>query len=527
MYLVEVSQLPDKKTGVPRTVIIGAGAVGLYTAGQLAKRGRQVVLIEAGDSQLSSFSSDSWRSIGRSHSGIRLGRGRNLGGTTSLWGGQLVEFQPIDFAGRDWLPGSKWPVRYEELAPYYTPTYLNLGMSSKILKDDDVWRGVGTRQPNLGPDFEVFLTRWLGIPNFASLFAEQIHSDPNLLVVASHTAVGFSGNGARMERVRVVDNRNRQHTIEGDTFLLAAGTIENARLLLHAARDPQWLAPWRENKNVGLYFQDHLAGDLGAFHPADKRTFFRTFANIIHARHKFQPKIRMRNEVLVRERIYNIHGFFAFESEISEHMVFLKQFLRAALYTRKLTGVDDLFRKSTGIVRFLLPLMWKYVWDHRIFVPTTSKTRLVAQGEHAPSPSSRITIDNSFTEASGLPRVILDWRLGEDELPALRDFAVRLRDALRAAGIGELKLDEDLLTLNPAFLDRMGDIYHNSGGAIMGESDQDGVVDKNLRVFGTDNFYIGGASVFRTTSNANVTFTALAFATRLVDHLTGTPASDS
>lgn len=26
MYLVEVSQLPDKKTGVPRTVIIGAGA---------------------------------------------------------------------------------------------------------------------------------------------------------------------------------------------------------------------------------------------------------------------------------------------------------------------------------------------------------------------------------------------------------------------------------------------------------------------------------------------------------------------
>jgi choline dehydrogenase-like flavoprotein len=45
-------------------------------------------------------------------------------------------------------------------------------------------------------------------------------------------------------------------------------------------------------------------------------------------------------------------------------------------------------------------------------------------------------------------------------------------------------------------------------------------VDRNLRVFGTDNLYVIGASIFPTTSNANTTFTALTFTTRLIDHLT-------
>ena len=54
----------------------------------------------------------------------------------------------------------------------------------------------------------------------------------------------------------------------------------------------------------------------------------------------------------------------------------------------------------------------------------------------------------------------------------------------------------------------------------MADSEQSGVVDKNLRVFGTENLYVIGASVFPTSSNANTTFTALTFTTRLVDHLT-------
>lgn len=504
-----------------RVVVVGAGAVGLYAAAQLANRGRQVVLIEAGRSDLSRFGAETYTSVGRSHTGIRLGRARNLGGTTSLWGGQLVEFQPIDFAGRDWMAGSRWPVTYEEIAPYYLPTYRNLGMPARILDDDEIWHGISCSRPSLGPDFEVFLTRWMGVPNFAELFARQIQSDPLLSVLTGHSAVGFRGNGGRLTAVRVVADDGQEQWIEGGAFILAAGTIENARLLLHAAQDSSWEAPWRGNENTGRYFQDHLGGPIGAVAPADKRKFFRMFSNLLYGGNKFQPKIRMTNEILTRQAIYNTQAFFAFESEISEHLVYLKQFLKAALYGRKPAGLGDLFRRSAGTARYLVPLMWKYVWDHRVFVPSSAKIVMQVQAEHAPCAESRILIDEDRRDVFGLPQVILDWRLGGDELASIRSFAIQIGQAMQGAGMGELKIDEDLLALNPGFLAKLGDTYHQSGGAIMGTSEQDGVVDRNLRVFGTENLYVTGASVFRTTSNANVTFTAVALTTRLVDHLTG------
>jgi len=519
MY-VDVNQIASS-TPTSRVVVIGAGAVGLYAASQLAARGRHVVVIESGDSHLGSFPAESYTTVGRPHTGIRLGRSRSLGGTTNLWGGQLVEFQPIDFDGRAWMPGSKWPVRYDEIAPYYKPTYQNLGMPMHLLDDDEVWRGVSCNRPDLGPEFEVFFTRWMGTPNFAELFARQIQTDEKIFVLTGFTAVGFRGNGPRLEAVRVTNDKGQTHWIEADTIILAAGTIENSRLLLHTAQDPGWHAPWAGNQNIGRFFQDHLGGNIASFEPANKREFFKMFANIVYAGYKFQPKIRMENEVQTRQQLYNTQVFFAFESEISEHMVYLKQFMRAALYNRKISGIRDLFRNALGMARYLVPLMWKYVWDHRVFVPHTAKTLMHVQAEHAPLAESRITIDSSAADSFGLARVVLDWRLAGNELASLREFAIQIRDALQSSGIGQLKIDEDLLSLNPQFLSKLGDTYHQAGGTNMAASEQDGVVDKNLRVFGTDNLYVIGASVFPTTSNANTTFTALAFTTRLIDYLAG------
>jgi choline dehydrogenase-like flavoprotein len=180
-----------------------------------------------------------------------------------------------------------------------------------------------------------------------------------------------------------------------------------------------------------------------------------------------------------------------------------------------------MLRNSFAMARYLGPLMWKYAWDHRVFVPSSAKIQMHVQAEHAPSAESRITVDRGAVDSCGLPRAMLNWQVNGNELASLRAFAMQLRDALASAGIGELKIDADLMALDPNFLTRLGDTYHQAGGAIMAASARDGVVDRNLRVFGTENLYVAGASVFPTTSNANTTFTALAFATRLVDHLTG------
>jgi choline dehydrogenase-like flavoprotein len=46
-----------------------------------------------------------------------------------------------------------------------------------------------------------------------------------------------------------------------------------------------------------------------------------------------------------------------------------------------------------------------------------------------------------------------------------------------------------------------------------------GVVDADCRVFGVDNLYIAGSSVFPTSGHANPTYTIVQLALRLAAHL--------
>ena len=519
MILTDVAQLNSISAGRPVTVVIGSGAIGLYAASELVKRGRRVLVVESGGVHLGSFAPESYGSIGVPHDGIKIARSRTLGGTTNLWGGQLVEFQPVDFAGRDWLPGSAWPVKYEEIAPFYGETYGNFGIEGEAQSDDAVWKSVSSERPRLGDEFESFFTRWLQIPSFAILFEKEYKTSEKFSVLLGHTVIGFEGSGGRITGVRVVDARGKSHTIAGETIILAAGTIENARLLLYGATDDSWDCPWRQNQNIGTYFLDHLGGKVATVQPKDTRTFFNTFCTIWRGGHKYQPKFRLRNEVLKHDRILNIQGAFGFESSVSENLVYLKQFVKAAVYSRRFEGLGDLFKNVAACSKYLVPLMWRYVRDHRIFVPSGSKISLLIQAEQGPVAESRIRLDRSAMDAYGLPRAVLDWRLSGHELVSIAEFTKRAEEALRATGLANITIDPDLKAMDPKFMSTMHDTNHQAGGTVMGTSERDGVVDRNLKVFGTENFYVGGASTFRTVSNANTTFTALAFTTRLVHHL--------
>ncbi len=503
-----------------RTVIVGGGTVGIYLGILMARSGREVVLIEAGNENLGNFEADTYASVGFPHQGISIGRSKSLGGTSNLWGGQLVEFQRADFAGREWLPDSKWPVNYEEVSSYYRPTYKNLGLDEETLDDQEVFRRLKTPVPQFPDGVELFLTRWLKIPSMAGAFRSELVASEKAKTLLNHVVTGFEATEGRITAVTVSDAAGHKHRLEGSNFVLAAGTIETVRLMLNAASAPDWNCPWRENDNVGRYFQDHIGGRVAAVQPLDKDRFFNLFSSIVLGGSKFQPKLRLTNETLERDHVLNMHAMLHFESSVSENLVFLKQFLKAAVYSREISNVGELIPNLIASARHLPPLMWRYIVQNRVFVPTGSKISFVLQSEQTPLAESRITIDPAHRDRFGLAKVVLDWRLGAEELPAMWDFTDRCNKALKAAGLAELKLLDGMAKRDPAFINTLRDNYHHVGGARMGTSAKDGVVDRDLRVFGTDNLYVLGATTFRTTSNANTTFVAMSLATRLAEKLT-------
>lgn len=525
MLLENPASLEGQALDPDRVVVVGAGAVGVHLAVQLARRGRQVVLLEAGDHALDSYPDETFEVVGRAHEGVRIGRSVALGGTTNLWGGQLVEFMPIDFDGRDWLPGSRWPIRYDEVTPYYPPTYEAMGIEPGVQRDAPVWDTLRKTPPELGEGVEVFLTRWMRVPNVASHFREEVEKNPKLIVVMGAKAVGFEGEATAVTAVRVAGVDGAEHTVRGGRFVLAAGTIENARLLLHTADDASWPCPWAGNDNVGRWFQDHLGGRLAYIKPRNAKAFYDLFCTVVLRGDKFQPKVRLRNAVLEEEPLVSCQAMISFESSISENLVFLKQFVKAALFSRKIGSVVDFFRNAWACSRHMIPLMWKFVVEHRILIPSGSRISLTLQSEVEPLRESRITIDRSVRDRFGLPKVVLDWRLSGRELEGIRDFTHRVERALADAGLADLEIEPDLAANRPEFLDSLHDTNHHAGGCVMGDSADDGVVDRDLRVFGTDNLYVTGASVFRTSSNANTTFTAMTLTTRLAEHLAEAPVA--
>lgn len=496
-------------------VVIGSGAVGLYLATSLSRARQRVLLLEAGSRDLGGFSTATFASIGRPHQGIDVSRSRTLGGTTNLWGGQLVEFMPADVQERSWPGGEAWPLPFSQLKGYYRETYTALGVSEKVLDDAFVWRRLGIQPTDLGPDLEIFLTRWMRIPNLATLYATEIESDPNLIIATEATVRGFEFVGDRVVAVEASDG-NGQHTrVSGLHFVLAAGTIENARLLLHAAVAPD--CPWRDNRMLGRRFQDHLGGRVADVIPHSMADFSKVFATLVVDGEKLQPKIRTTNRRVSTPRQLNIQGMMAFESSISENLVFLKQFVKAALYRRRIGSFRSLLTNSIACSRYLLPLMWNYVVRHRLLIPRTATIALHVQSETIPLDDSRISIDHSSVDRYGLPKVVLDWRISGQEFASIRAFAEEVSRAL--AGLADVRIVPDLAAGDHRFLDRLYDTGHQAGGCVMGSSAGNGVVDRDLRVFGTTNLYVAGAGVFRSCGNANTTFTAMTLATRLKDHL--------
>jgi choline dehydrogenase-like flavoprotein len=143
---------------------------------------------------------------------------------------------------------------------------------------------------------------------------------------------------------------------------------------------------------------------------------------------------------------------------------------------------------------------------------------LRAESEQAPRPENRIELD-SQTDALGVPRPRLYWKKAEFERKSALTQAVLVGDALIKHDIGRLRIRNFLADNMPWPKSAQPGSWHHMGGTRMSESPATGVVDKNCKVFGMDNLYIGGSSVFTTGGHASPTYTIVQLALRLGDHL--------
>jgi choline dehydrogenase-like flavoprotein len=501
---------PDERAEV---CIVGAGAAGIVLAVELARLGRRVVLVEAGGAEIEEASQEPYRSevVGHVHRGVHTGRFRAQGGTTNKWGGQILELDAIDFEKRDWVRGSGWPFAKAELKEGYARALELEGMAGAQTIDADVWRELGIPQPQFRELVQYF-TRWTPQPNFAVLHKQELEGE-RIAVWLHANVVGLELEGEEVRGVRARTLSGRETTFRADQYVFCLGAIESSRFFLQPREGG---LPWNTSGLLGRHFQDHIDSNAAELRVLDRKRFHAWFDNVFLRGYKYHPKVKWYEQAMRERSTLNAGATMYFLSELDEQLGAIKETVKKVLRG----GLGKVSGGEVGHLLANLPLLarqtWRYKVAHRAWNPESARVMLRVHCEQEPKGESSIALADE-RDTLGLWRTRLDWRISDVELRTILEFAKLTKQEL--GEMVEVTIDPELQRGDREFAARCDDSNHHMGGMRMGSSASEGVVDPNLRLYGTRNCFVCSGAVFPTSGFSNPTHTILALAVRLAGHL--------
>ena len=216
--------------------IIGAETAGIFLAQELRKISIRVALLETGDEVARSAKSVSQHCIqkGVLYRGANYGRSFGLGGTSALWGGQLMPLARSDMAARPEVGLDPWPIDYSDVAAHFGRVKQQLGLP---LEANGESRETLLRHfpllSELNDDFELRLSSWLPFRtrNFGKAFADELRTDMGLEVWLNASVTGFKqSSDADMQRISAVQARCRHclHVFQHERAGLIQGVLSEA-----------------------------------------------------------------------------------------------------------------------------------------------------------------------------------------------------------------------------------------------------------------------------------------------------------
>jgi choline dehydrogenase-like flavoprotein len=508
--------------------VIGAGAAGISLTRKLLAHGHEVILLESGgtDYEADSASLNAGENVGEDYYDLEDSRLRFFGGTTAIWGGRCAELDPIDLEQRDYVPHSGWPISWRELELYYEEARPLFGVPRRRA-DIGAFREAGVPLPAFDEQ-EIRTPLW----TFDRLFnrftydsCADLRGHPGCRIVthASVTEISAAASGAGIDGVEARSLGGATLTVKAKTFVLAAGGIENPRLLL-ASRSvmPQGLG--NEHDQVGRYFMEHPHARGGRIVDGAAWRLLKAFGRRHRIGGQDMAALIAPGEALQRrEGILNTSlTIVARQPQGKRQFVGMKAYsgLKHKMApTRRGRALWMMTKKAAGWAqRHIDPARpWAL---HKL---SSVDIALLVRAEQAPNPDSRVTLTNQV-DGTGVPRVALDWRLSEIDTRSVRVLVDALGRECRRLGLGTVEpagwLSEGAgWQTDPLISSHPIGGYHHMGTTRMSADPRCGVTDGDGKVHGIGNLYIAGSSLFPTGSWANPTLTIVALALRTADRI--------
>ena len=512
--------------------IVGGGMAGLAVALELGPL--RACLIESGglenDAEVQSLATVL---PGKSALAPSFSGQRQLGGMAHLWNvsidhgrpaARFIPLDEVDFEERDYIPFSGWPWPRGFLDAYY--------------RRARQWCGLpGVVEP-AGPDggelagngFQTTLEDFVPAQVVTKGLIKAVRDATTVTTLHHATVIGIDTNdaGTSVARVQVMTGPARRITIAAKTFVLAAGGVENARLLL-VSTGTHKSGLGNQHDVVGRYFMDHHRLNGGELVPIDPMLFNRAGTydlRPVSGRYRM-GKLTPTRELMNRARLLNSSTMLRpkVRAELDGATDSLK---RLASRARPHELRADLRAIAAGLP--YLVGTGARLWAHqRLFPPDFARGgwsllprndrrftsfELIHQCEQAPQPDNRVRLTDE-RDGWGVQLPVVDTKWSPVDLSSISRLSRLLEAHFSSAGIGRLIPPKG----DAPDLHNAGGIHHHLGATRMHADPRLGVVDTECRVHGVANLYVAGGSVFPTGGYANPNLTIIALTLRLGDHL--------
>ena len=486
--------LPRDTVLTPDLAIVGGGPAGISLALALVQSGQNILLLESGGR---TFESDVQKLYEGSQTGVSYvaldgGRLRFLGGSTNHWGGWTRPLDRIDFEDRKGMPHYGWPFARDAIEPYFARA------QALIEAGPWVYDEAGKTTPDIGPLLPLgpggIYTSWFQFSktrenNLPTHFGDRYQADLTKaahitpLLNANVTAIRLSPDAGRVMQLDVATLSGNRLTVKPRYTVLAAGAIENARLML-ASNDVMTAGVGNGNDLVGRFFADHpIPRDVATMVLFDGKLAPVYFNNIASP-----DGAVMRAVLSPRQEFMRAHGVAGSLTTV-ENEIPLDPFATAAVVTTaQALGVDASHAKAFS---------------------------LGCGMELAPDPDRRLTLA-AERDALGMPRLNLHMTISDNDFALFRQTLMELGRQLLAAKSGMLHLNYNR---RDEWLSAMDWGNHHLGTTRMHSDPKQGVVDANSKVHGISNLYVAGSSIFPTYGSSNPTLNLVALTLRLADQL--------
>lgn len=512
---IDLSAVQQHQTMQADICVIGAGAAGIYLAVQLAKLGLSVVILEAGPVSSTDVADIGFVPVFEEsvYPGATLGRFFGMGGSTSRWGGALVPHTAYDIR-----PAGAFEKEWSHIVGVVSDKAREVLRSLGYCADAqfDLFAECSLGQPiRTLADCGIHTQAALYLPfrrkNLVSLLdkAKAWKIAPKVYfnaVAKEWVVVPGKHSESRIVMVGAVSRNNNRLTVSADKFVLAAGAIECARILLEL-NESMAQPVLRRSALPGCYLADHLSLAVANVTWQDFRLTAHMFAPRFSGGWMRNFRFLEKNPPRDAPRSF-AHFIFANRSkgfELAKKVLSSMQMRRwpSGTLADVASGLGDLTKLAYH--RFI---------RSQLYIPPQTAVHLQLDIEQEPVRENRIRLSPSKDEY-GRYVAIIRWQITNRDIANLIDTAHRFLAKWPGSAVG-------LPVLKPITIDfkcaKPHDAYHPVGTCRMG-NDLESVVDYNLKVWGVENLWVTSTGVLPSAGTANPTFSILCLTHKLAEHL--------